>query len=100
MYDSKPVIITGALEHWPALGKQSEYKGRAWKNIEYLRKVAGFRTVPVEIGSSYLEDDWGQQLMTLNDFLDVFLLEKDDVDKKKTKKKVGYLAQHQLFEQV
>ena len=40
-----PVIISDCMSHWPARTK--------WKDMEYLKKVAGDRTVPVEvIGSS------------------------------------------------
>ena len=57
----------GGVEHWPALSR--------WQSPEYLLGVAGQRTVPVEVGSHYLEEGWGQQLMPLADFLDrhVFL---------------------------
>jgi hypothetical protein len=32
-------------------------------------QVAGRRTVPVEVGSHYLAEGWGTQLMTLDAFL-------------------------------
>jgi hypothetical protein len=32
-------------------------------------QVAGRRTVPVEVGSHYLAEGWGTQLMTLGDFI-------------------------------
>ena len=57
-----PVVISGAMSHWPAL--------RRWKDPEYLRRVAGCRTVPVEMGEHYLHSAWTQELMTLADFLD------------------------------
>lgn len=50
------------------------------------------RTVPIEIGSSYTEDDWSQQLLTLAEFIKGHVAKENDT--------VGYLAQHQLFEQV
>jgi lysine-specific demethylase 8 len=49
------------MEHWPALSR--------WQRPGYLLGVAGQRTVPVEVGSHYLEEGWGQQLMPLSDFL-------------------------------
>lgn len=36
-----PVIISDGMTHWPAKNR--------WSNINYLKKVAGFRTVPVEV---------------------------------------------------
>lgn len=37
-----PCVIRGAMGHWPALTK--------WKDFNYLRNLAGGRTVPVEQG--------------------------------------------------
>lgn len=36
-----PVIISDCMAHWPAKTK--------WNNIDYLLRVAGDRTVPVEV---------------------------------------------------
>uniref|UniRef100_A0A803NC66 JmjC domain-containing protein n=1 Tax=Chenopodium quinoa TaxID=63459 RepID=A0A803NC66_CHEQI len=36
-----PVIISDSMSHWPARAR--------WNNMEYLKRVAGGRTVPVEI---------------------------------------------------
>ena len=52
----------------------------------------GQRTVPVEIGSHYLTDNWSQQLMTVNEFVDRFLVGESASR--------GYLAQHQLLDQI
>ncbi|GBF98434.1 hypothetical protein Rsub_11079 [Raphidocelis subcapitata] len=57
----RPVVIRGAIESWPALTR--------WQDAAYLERVAGRRTVPVEVGEHYLRDDWGTELMTLGDFL-------------------------------
>jgi lysine-specific demethylase 8 len=48
----------------------------------------------VEIGGSYVEKDWTQKLMTLADFIDLYVVE-DGSSKPK-----GYLAQTQLFDQI
>lgn len=32
-------------------------------------QVAGRRTVPVEVGQHYMQEDWGTSLMTLDDFI-------------------------------
>ncbi|XP_033827333.1 lysine-specific demethylase 8 [Periophthalmus magnuspinnatus] len=83
----KPVILEGTIDHWPALNDHP------W-SIEYLRSVAGCRTVPIEVGSRYTDEEWSQTLTTVNEFIDKFILNKDQG------KGVGYLAQHQLFDQI
>lgn len=68
--------------HWPAFKK--------WCDIGYLQRVAGARTVPIELGSHYAHTDYSQKLMTIADFIELHVIGG----------KLGYLAQHQLFEQV
>ncbi|GFR60638.1 lysine-specific demethylase 8 [Elysia marginata] len=80
-----PIIITDAIGYWPALTT------RRW-TLDYLRTVAGCRTVPVEIGERYTEENWTQKLMTINEMIDQYVT-KPSSDK-------AYLAQHQLFDQV
>ncbi|KAL3669651.1 hypothetical protein V7S43_005035 [Phytophthora oleae] len=109
MLQSEPVVITGAMEFWPALGRTAGPE-RAWADVKYLRRIAGLRTVPVEVGSSYLGDDWGQELMTLNEFLDRHIIPPvENADREDTgaddaqaipSKRLGYLAQHRLFDQI
>lgn len=36
-----PVIISDSMAHWPARAK--------WNDVDYLKTVAGDRTVPVEV---------------------------------------------------
>lgn len=36
-----PVILTDSINHWPAM--------KNWSDIAYLQRVAGHRTVPVEV---------------------------------------------------
>ena len=81
-----PVVITGAIGYWPALNIHK------W-SLEYLQKIAGSRTVPVEVGTRYTEEDWTQKLMTIQEFIEEF------IDNPKPEAK-GYLAQHNLFDQV
>ncbi|KAK6983765.1 lysine-specific demethylase 8 [Biomphalaria glabrata] len=81
-----PVIITDAIGYWPALTT------RKW-SIDYLRSVAGCRTVPVEIGARYTEDSWTQKLITINELIDIYMKNANSETK-------AYLAQHQLFDQV
>ena len=43
-------------------------------SIDYLKRIAGPRTVPVEIGLRYTDEDWSQKLMTISDFIDKYIL--------------------------
>ncbi|XP_062295062.1 lysine-specific demethylase 8 [Scomber scombrus] len=88
----KPVILEGIIDHWPALNDHP------W-SIEYLRSVAGCRTVPVEVGSRYTDEEWSQTLLTVNEFIDRYILNRIKISKD-GEKGVGYLAQHQLFDQI
>ena len=84
----QPVLMKGLVSHWPAM--------RKWSDLEYLRQSAGFRTVPVEIGSVYTDDEWTQKLMPLHVFISQYLLSPPSDNEGGT----GYLAQHLLFEQI
>lgn len=88
----KPVILEGIIDHWPALNEHP------W-SIEYLRSVAGCRTVPVEVGSRYTDEEWSQTLLTVNEFIDRYIINRFKISKDGVKS-VGYLAQHQLFDQI
>ncbi|XP_029680854.1 bifunctional peptidase and arginyl-hydroxylase JMJD5-like isoform X3 [Formica exsecta] len=79
-----PAILTDCMNHWKAL--------TLWKNPNYLNKIAGSRTVPIEIGYSYTEEDWTQHLVNFSEFLQKHVIANNS--------EVGYLAQHQLFEQI
>ncbi|XP_046834159.1 lysine-specific demethylase 8 isoform X2 [Vespa crabro] len=79
-----PAVITDSMKHWNAL--------HLWQDIDYLNKIAGSRTVPIEIGSRYTEEDWSQDLIIFSEFLQSHII--------KNTQKVGYLAQHQLFDQI
>ncbi|KAG7157364.1 bifunctional peptidase and arginyl-hydroxylase JMJD5-like isoform X2 [Homarus americanus] len=80
-----PVKLTGVVDHWPAL--------KLW-NLKYLRRVAGARTVPVEVGARYTDLSWSQELMTLDDYLS------RHVTSPAANTPTGYLAQHQLLDQI
>ncbi|CAH0546362.1 unnamed protein product [Brassicogethes aeneus] len=80
-----PVKLKSCMKHWPASTK--------WLDVNYILKIAGDRTVPIEIGSHYVDENWSQKLMTLKDFIHKHYLSDDDGD-------IGYLAQHNLFEQI
>jgi hypothetical protein len=89
MKQRAPLIIEHAMRHWPAMSGP-----RAWSDLEYLSRVAGMRTVPVEIGANYLDRNWKQQLMPLGEFIKHHVLRESDSSSR------GYLAQTQLFDQV
>lgn len=85
-----PIVIVDALEEWPA-----QRGDRAWSRMSYLlaRTMGGRRLVPVEVGRSYTDEEWGQKIVTFREFLDDFLVKKRGND-------IGYLAQHDLFSQI
>ncbi|KAA3670946.1 lysine-specific demethylase 8 [Paragonimus westermani] len=91
----RPFILTGAMTHWPACRFESE---RAW-SVEYWRHKAGYRLVPIELGSRYTDESWGQELMTINRFIDEFVVS-DGQNGLASGLPIGYLAQHQLFLQI
>ncbi|XP_066545111.1 lysine-specific demethylase 8 isoform X2 [Amia ocellicauda] len=63
----KPVILEGVIDHWPA------FREHQW-SVGYLRTVAGCRTVPVEVGSRYTDEEWSQTLLTISEFIDRYIL--------------------------
>lgn len=38
-------------------------------SLDYLKRIAGPRTVPIELGSRYTDKEWTQKLMTLSEFI-------------------------------
>ncbi|KAK4441494.1 Lysine-specific demethylase [Sesamum alatum] len=81
-----PVIISDCLTHWPAKDR--------WNDMNYLKKVAGLRTVPVEVGKSYPRAECNQDLITFSEFLERIQFNGS------SSKDMTYLAQHQLFDQI
>lgn len=45
-------------------------------SFDYLIKLAGDRTVPIELGSRYSDDDWTQKLMTISDFVQQYCMQR------------------------
>lgn len=80
----RPALLLNTVTHWPALQK--------WRNLNYIHKLAGNRTVPIEIGSNYTTDEWSQQLVKIRDFLQRQFANTDN--------EIEYLAQHELFDQI
>lgn len=109
-----PLLITDAINHWPALTY------RPWKSSQYWdrRTFGGRRLVPVEVGRSYTDEDWGQKIISFADFVRNFLWriqdeddDDEDNDDGETKSsyaepfsghsmQTGYLAQHNLLAQI
>ncbi|PAA78364.1 hypothetical protein BOX15_Mlig024268g3, partial [Macrostomum lignano] len=92
----EPVIVCGVMDHWPAMQRWD------WR---YLLDRWGHRTVPIEIGSRYTDDDWGQQLMPLSEFFSRFVAPRcaaaaDSGPKACERLPCGYLAQHGLLDQL
>lgn len=88
MEKKQPVVLKSTIDFWPALSS------RKW-SVDYLMKIAHHRTVPVEIGSKYTDENWTQKLITLEEFVSTYIWNYDDEHQK-----VGYLAQYQLFDQI
>ncbi|XP_065361023.1 bifunctional peptidase and arginyl-hydroxylase JMJD5 [Calliphora vicina] len=84
----QPALMLNTFNHWPALEK--------WRDLNYILKIAGNRTVPIEIGSNYTTDEWSQQLMKIKDFLKKQFTNNSGKDAND----IEYLAQHELFEQI
>lgn len=95
---SKPFIIRnyisddGAHPRWPAMQR--------WRDATYLLDAVGRgRVVPVEIGSSYDSEEWGQQIIAFETFLqsagwDIPHEQCSDIESRPL-----YLAQTALFAQ-
>ncbi|KAJ6043396.1 hypothetical protein N7499_005823 [Penicillium canescens] len=102
-----PLIITNALDHWPALS------GRPWASRDYWwkRTLEGRRLVPVEVGRSYTDEDWGQKIMPFREFVDKYVWQgkptptgvREGHGQSQTEDQsgeTGYMAQHDLLSQI
>ena len=95
----KPVVFTDLIGDWPAL------TDRPWQSVDYLlsQTLGGRRLVPVEVGRSYVDEDWGQELIPVKSFLDKYVLAQPQQQPPQPGEhhhQVGYLAQHNLFRQI
>lgn len=82
----KPVLIKNGLCDWPAFD--------SWKDLNYLQKIAGYRTVPIELGTKYDDENWSQGLFRFAEFLKLYFTENSN------NSETAYLAQHDLFDQI
>lgn len=89
----EPLIITGAVNHWPA------FSNHPWNSQSYLLSltVGGRRLVPIEVGRSYIDEGWGQKIITFKQFLETYITLDNLSGSQKEK---GYLAQYNLFSQI
>lgn len=88
----RPFVLSGFVRDWPALNE------RPWYSAEYLRFIAGpGRVVPVEVGKDYRDEDWTQQIMPWDNFLDALSLSGNQQGKEE--RPLLYLAQHDLLKQ-
>ena len=88
-----PIVLTSTMKAWPALHK--------WRSRSYWmrRTLNGQRLVPVEVGRSYTDEEWGQKIMPFGQFLDEYIVQKELMNSHNDRQ-TGYLAQHTLFEQI
>lgn len=82
----RPALLLDCISHWPAMQK--------WHNPNYLASIAGNRTVPIEVGSHYTNDEWSQDLVKFREFL------ARQIDPTESCDRIEYLAQHNLFDQI
>lgn len=92
----QPFILPGYALDWPAM------TDHPWQSFAYLRSVAGRgRVIPVEVGSDYRADNWTQQMMEWDQFLEH--LENAQNARESANESgngsVLYLAQHNLLSQ-
>lgn len=83
----QPLVMPDVLSNWPASQK--------WHDLSYLlhQTHGGRRLVPVEVGRSYVDEDWAQRVIPFSNFVDKYLIHNDPED-------IGYLAQHDLLSQI
>ncbi|KAI6087933.1 Clavaminate synthase-like protein [Hypoxylon rubiginosum] len=102
----RPLIIRSSIRDWPALTTNP------WRSPSYLlsRTFDGRRLVPVEIGRSYVDEGWGQKIITFNEFLTEYIdpslagvrdgSSGEPAISPSPTRSTAYLAQHPLFTQL
>ncbi|KAF2749658.1 Clavaminate synthase-like protein [Sporormia fimetaria CBS 119925] len=98
-----PTIITSAIDFWPALNSPT----RSWSHPSYLlsRTLNGRRLVPIELGRTYTDSDWGQKILSFGDFIYSYMFSSLPTspnhstrnEENTQPKQTAYLAQHDLF---
>ncbi|KAK8106185.1 hypothetical protein PG999_009544 [Apiospora kogelbergensis] len=92
----EPLIFTDLVDEWPARTTHP------WHNPSYLlsKTFGGHRLVPVEIGRSYVDEGWGQKLITFGTLLRDYIDPSLSPDQAPAERQIGYLAQHPLLSQL
>lgn len=86
---SRPGILKNCMNQWPAMTK--------WPQPNYLLEMCRMRVVPIEIGKNYTKENWSQDLVKFEDFFRrQFLASATSTETKR----IEYLAQHNLFDQI
>eukprot|EP01132_Coremiostelium_polycephalum_P005085 gene5085-6329_t len=99
----KPCIIKGDTKNWKCMNK--------WNDLYYFLNEYGNRLVPIEIGHNQLysskktsksDSNWNEKIMTIKEFIENYMVpsSKDSQSINTESDKVGYLAQHNLIEQL
>ncbi|KAJ5673496.1 hypothetical protein N7507_002623 [Penicillium longicatenatum] len=94
-----PLVIIDNVDHWPAMNT------RPWASCEYWwnRTLNGRRLIPVEVGRSYTDEEWGQRIMEIREFTTKYLWNDHQEDQSSTEQEsgeTGYMAQHDLMRQI
>jgi hypothetical protein len=95
-----PIVMTGITDEWPARTTNP------WNKPRYLlsQTLGGRRLIPFEFGRSYVDEGWGQKLITFGEFLQTYidrsLSEGVTGADNDGHQNIGYLAQHPLFTQL
>lgn len=83
-----PIVLKDCIEHWDALER--------WKDWSFFTEKFGHRLVPVEMGRSYLDDDWTMNTMPFGKLIHNICNNSTEDGTGKTL----YLAQHDIFGQI
>ncbi|KAJ5211109.1 hypothetical protein N7472_001248 [Penicillium cf. griseofulvum] len=99
-----PLVITDAMDHWPATST------RPWSSRNYWwdRTFGGRRLVPIEVGRSYTDEDWGQKIMPFKEFVDKYIWQgklaptgsENQPQVTNLDGETAYMAQHDLLTQI
>uniref|UniRef100_A0A7E4VQ66 JmjC domain-containing protein n=1 Tax=Panagrellus redivivus TaxID=6233 RepID=A0A7E4VQ66_PANRE len=79
----KPMVIKGMVEAFPIF---------EFFDFDYLNNTHGHRKVPIELGSSYTDDDYSQEIVSIHEYLSKHVFS--------TTQSTAYLAQHALLDQL
>ncbi|KAK1674689.1 hypothetical protein BDP55DRAFT_665952 [Colletotrichum godetiae] len=109
---AEPLVLTSLMNEWPALST------RLWSSPAYLmsRTHGGRRLVPVEVGRSYVDEGWTQELIPFRELVARVVTSASPSTTSTTtisthttigtgpepgpEKGTTYLAQHELFAQL